>query len=63
MSVKKDRVNKRKWRNAQGNFWTVPKYWKKDLNRQHRAKVKQMMRVEKYDTIPRSFQDAGYDYW
>lgn len=63
MSVKKDRFNKRKHRNAKGNFWTVPKDWIQMLNRGDRAKERQLMRVGRYDEFPRRRKDAGWLYW
>jgi len=63
MSVKKDRFGKRRYRNAKGHCWNVPKRWLVTYNRQWRSKVKQAMREGKYDSLPLYIHDAGWLYW
>ena len=65
MSVKKDRFNKRKYRNARGGgnwLGNVPSGFRRDLNRWRRAQVSQLMRDGKFD-FPRVRKDAAWLYW
>ena len=61
--MKKDRNGKRRWRNAKGHFWNVPKSWIKAENRLYRTRIRQLMREGKHDALPRQFADSGYHYW
>jgi hypothetical protein len=70
MSVKKDRLGKRRWRNARGlrgSWWHVPrafKYGDKFVGRRYtRARIRQLMREGEFDALPRYRRDAGYSYW
>lgn len=62
MSVKKDRFNKRKYRNGKGHYWTVPKGWIRQCIQNTKAKNRQRMREGRFDFLPIR-KDAGYDYW
>ena len=63
MSVKKDRFNKRKYRNAKHSWYNAPAQFRKDLNRWRRAQVSQALREGRYENLPCHRHDAAWLYW
>ena len=64
MSVKKDRFNKRKHRNAKRSWYGVPACYRRGLNRLRRGQISQLLREGRYDAIPtRLRKDAAWLFW
>lgn len=63
MSVKKDRFNKRKFRNTKPSWYKAPAHYRRGLNRWRRAQVSQAMREGRYDLLPCYRDDAAWLWW